>query len=182
MPTDINYCYDPTTYPNVVSCSAGHNLETVEWSGSAMLEGIANWFALAVWHDLSIAGGSNANRRYVKINSSGSPPVFLTQIYATSRPGGSLCSNSNPAFALNCPAGTSNEWDWLSLFQELWEANVPMETILRVLEAHYGAGVWVAADDSDQFFTELDLSMQTHLTATEYSSWSTLTSTWNVDQ
>ncbi len=43
MPTDINDCYDAATYPIVVSCNAGHNLETVEWSGTAMLEGIANW-------------------------------------------------------------------------------------------------------------------------------------------
>lgn len=176
---DLDYCADQD-YPSTAnSCSdKGHAWDSFEWSGAALVEGLASWYALATWQDVDLvnSGGGTPETGYTQASS-----ATANQVRPIPRTGGPLCLSTNPMFALPCVAGTSNEWDWISMIQSIrLSTGASMKTLLEVIIAYYPTG-WVAASPDNSFFTGFDLAMQSHLSATEYQSFVTESQAWNVD-
>lgn len=177
--SDLDYCGDQD-YPSTAnSCqSKGHAWDSYEWSGAALVEGLASWYALATWQDVDLAnsGGGTPETGYTRSSS-----ATTNDTYPVPRTGGPLCLSTNAMFALPCVAGTSNEWDWISMIQSMrLSTGASTKTLLELIIAYYPTG-WVAASPDNSFFMGLDLAMQSHLSSTEYQSFVTETQAWNVD-
>lgn len=185
---DINYCYHSTTYPNVpTSCTnatgATHQMTSAEWSGPAASEGAANWYAAATWHDVDLdvpfPGSQTWPTLYIRADDAQNatePPV--------PRPFGvALCGDQSQAAPLSCPPGTSNEWDWMSLFATMRrDSGVSLEKTFILTGVLHRQGNWIAGSPDDSFFKQIDLVAQQLFSSAEYQVWLSASSNWKVDQ
>jgi hypothetical protein len=166
-PTSIDYCYDPSLYPVVpAGCTPNHTMDSHEWQAAAAIEGIAHWYAVSVWNDVDIIECQNcgAGVRYVAPSA-----ADVARSYRVPRVT-PLCTALN---APQCPAGVSNEWDWLSAFRlfRLGAASTPsFRTMLTMVSAAYSSGNWVTSGPTDGFWTSFDQAMVGHL-GNDHAAW-----------
>lgn len=177
-PSDLDYCYDPATYPSPPnSCNSNHTLSSSEWQAAAAIEGFAHWYATSTWHDVDDVecGGCMNRTGYVVVTDA-------TSAVSYDIPRGTpIC----PAVLGDpCPAGVSNEHDWVSALRtfRLDAATTPdFRTMLTMLGAYYASGGWVTADASDAFWTAFDQLMLGHL-GPSYGDWHAAAQTWRLDR
>lgn len=167
-PADLNYCYDPATYPATGNeCTPNHLLFSSEWQGAAAIEGFAHWYAASSWHDVDdeeCLPSCSIRTSYVSISG----PSMATA-YEIPR-GTPACGGTAEDL---CPIGVSNEHDWVSalrVFRLSADTTPDFRTMFTMLEAFYGTGGWVAADPSEAFLEGFNQTMVGHLGA-GYDVW-----------
>lgn len=180
---DINYCYDESSYPVVMTCPSTHSSESAEWSAVAAMEGVAHWYSVSVWHDIDLdppnLGSPNWPTSDVNASEDGVHRHFrVPRAFDTP-----LCNDSNIIPTLNCPSGVSNEWDWLSLFQVLRrDSGISLKKTFQLLGVVHGSGNWVPDGPNTDFFDAVDLAAQQTFSASEYQVWQAEAAQWQVDQ
>lgn len=178
-PADLNYCYDPATYPTTPNdCAPNHLLFSSEWQGAAAIEGFAHWYAASSWHDVDdeeCLPGCAIRTNYISISG----PTMATAFDIP---------RASPTCPVNvedpCPAGVGNEHNWVSalrVFRLNAVATPDFRTMFTMIETFYGTGGWVAADPSDAFWVGFDQTMVSHL-GPGYDDWLTAAETWRLDR
>lgn len=154
---DIDYDYNMSPY---------HTWESEEYQAAALVEGMANLYALSVWHDLDQPGPNNGVDAAMTADLYGAKPVphFFED-----------------PFCDMCPAGVGNEWDWASALRVfIEEVDPPLALVFGIIEAVYDEG-WVASGTTAGFWTNFDTAMQTHL-GSDYGDWLDIAEDWGLDR
>ena len=176
----INYCYDKDTYPVVMSCPSTHLVKSAEWGAASAIEGLATWFAVAVWHDVDLYPHPNSPNDFQTYDVSSSETT--SDVYPIPRPE-PLCNDDGEAPELWCPPGVSNEWDWTSLFQVMRrDSGISLKKTFQLLAVTYGLGTWNAGSPNRDFYDEVDLAAQMTFSASEYAVWQTASEYWVVHE
>ncbi|MCX4243195.1 hypothetical protein [Paraliomyxa miuraensis] len=177
-PSDLNYCYHPTTYPSTdPTCdSPQHLMSSSEWQGAAAIEGMGHWYSVAAWNDVDDeeCGACAVRTHYVQVNDA-------TNAVASDVPRNSpVCPTAIDA---PCPAGVNNEHDWLSALRmfRLSGSKPGFMMMFTMLATYYGTGTWIAADPSNAFWLGFDQAMTGHLGAT-HPDWQAAAQAWRLDR
>jgi hypothetical protein len=156
---DIDYGYN---------MSPSHTWESEEYQAVALVEGMANLYALSVWHDLDQPGPNNGVDAATTADLFGAKPVPHSGVLSDP-----VCDT--------CPAGVGNEWDWASALRVFIEdVEPPLALVFEIIEAVYDEG-WVASGTTSAFWTNFDAAMQTHL-GSDYGAWLDIAEEWGLDR
>ena len=161
-PDDLDYCYDPTSYPaSVADCPHIHTMTSHEWQAAAAIEGIASWYAVSTWNDVDLVECPNCQPgvRYVSPRS-----ATEASTYAVPRTTALCTALGEP----QCPPGVGNEWDWLSalrMFRLQAPTTPSFHTMLTMLSATFAAGNWSPRSPDGSFWAAFDQTMALHLGA-----------------
>jgi hypothetical protein len=175
---DLDYCYDPVTYPvTAAGCMSDHALTSHEWQAAAAVEGMASWYSVSTWNDVDLVecGTCQAGVRYVIPKAPDDELVFAVPRQAP------RCTEFGQP---QCPAGVGNEWDWLSAFRR-FRLDAPtspsFRTMFTMLSAFYASGNWNANLPSDAFWTDFDQTMEVHLGA-NHAAWQAAATQMELDR
>lgn len=161
----------------------GHSLSSVEWAAAAAVEGFADFYSLAVWHDLEGAG----QRRYL---TPGDELVLQSIFVPRLTP---ICGPSS------CDPGTANEADWMGALVDFYRdgSSPTFGHILGMNAAAHDAACiglaemdcttgptctwsthasnmcvgWPVNGTTASYWNQFDAGMQGYLTTAEYAAW-----------
>ena len=161
-----------------------HSFNSIERQSAASIEGMANWYAVATWHDLEERpppGLPNcvmcsASERYIQPSSATSRQPFLVSPTPTDPqcdpPGGPVCG-----------AGDANEWDYLVALSEFYQSSSDpdLRLMFTMVSDFFINGTWVVTGSTGDFWTNFSSRMATHLGSAN-TDWSTAAAAWSIDQ
>jgi hypothetical protein len=160
---DLNYNYT----------ASGHLFDSQEWQAAAAVEGFADFYAVSVWHDVDLVPPMAC------INLCSERVYYLEPQDATNaqerrfpRSGGPVCEDDMTGM-LDCADGVSSEWDWavaLWEYRQIATSPVDLSVMFQMLTATYNNQTWYSSGENDDFWSEFDQQMQSHL-GSSYSDW-----------
>ena len=141
-----------------------HHWTSAEWHSNAAFEGFADVYSAWVWSD-----PVQAQSRIGRPGSNSIDPVPLLGVTC-----GVTCM---------CGMGVGNEADWASALYD-FQRNTALTPgdVAQLLSIAYGDGsTWVTSGAG--FWADFDAAIEAELGAasSEYSEWTTVAATWNID-